>query len=93
MLYILIISTACIRRMGKVIFSVCQFTPGGGGGVLPQSHILSQVLSWGVPQSWPGGGGGVLQYGIPPSQVRMGYPPSPGLGYLSPGQDKTGVPP
>ena len=31
---------------GEVIFSVCQFTPGGGG-----THA-----SWEISQSWPGGG-------------------------------------
>ena len=58
---------------GNVFTGVCPFT--GGGTPVPGSFpgLWSQVLSWGMPQSWPGGtpvpAGG--------TQDRTGVPPQP----------------
>ena len=100
--------TARIRRMGKVIFSVCFSVYTRGWGVL-QSQVLSQALVpcpfWGrgVRQSWPGGWG-VPQYGAHilcyTHQDRTGVPPGQGrMGYPQTGwippspPTRTGVPP
>ena len=61
--------TARIRRMGKVLYLQVSVCPPPG---VPQSQVLSQVTGPrffpGVPHPWPG------QDGVPPGQVRMGYP-------------------
>ena len=86
-----ILPPACEGR-GKVIFSVCQSTLGGGGGV-SQSQVLSQVTGIrsfpGVPQSWPGGGGTqVLVGGYTSMGTGLGYSLArSGWGTPQPGQD------
>ena len=70
---------AAYKVRQEVIFSVCQFTPGGGGGTpVPGSFPghWSQVLSWGGTPVLVGGG--VLP------QPGLGYPPTP-----QPSQDRT----
>ena len=62
------IFTARIRRMGKVIFSVCSHLPGGGGGY-PVSG-----LRWGRGVHQPGLGGYPISGpegvpGVPPPQT------------------------
>ena len=98
-----LIFTTHIRRMGEGnIFSLFVSLHLG----VPQSHVLSQILSGGYPNP----GQGVSYYGYPPirtgqgyspGQVRMGYPsprsgrgsrlPQPGQG--TPPIAKTGVTP
>ena len=82
--------TACIRRMGKVIFLVCFSVQTWGGGGFPHLHpiILQLVpcpfLGVGFPSDWsyvPSQG--VLQPGInrgTPDRSGQGVP-QPGMGY------------
>ena len=94
------IITTRIRRMGKVMFSVCTHRLGGVPNCIIFSNIPhnsvhrgSQVTGprsfVGAPQSWPGVPESWLE-GCP----RMGYPTfQPGLGYPLPQSDQDGVPP
>ena len=93
----MIFITARIRRMGKVMFSqVCVCSQGGTPVPGSFQGVWSQVLSWGVPQSWPGrypsAGWGyptpdgitTVQMGVQHSQTGVRYP---GQGYPHPEQD------
>ena len=89
--------SARIRRMGKVLISVCQFTPGVPqclvpcpfwGGDTPFSPdwrgggVYPHPILMGVP--WPG------QCGILPIRTGWGYPP-PNWDWMgSPSSSKTG---
>ena len=83
------IFAARIRRMGKVIVSVCQSTPRGEG--VPHLHPiilpLVHVLSGGYPSDWyqvPSGG----TPGWDNPLARDGVPPGQGWG-TPPPQDRT----
>ena len=91
--------TARIRRMGKVIFSVCLSVHTRGNPsprFFPRSLVLGPFGE--VPQSWLGGGYPSIGYppgrpgwSIPLARTVLGYPPGQvRMGYPP---ARTGVPP
>ena len=92
------IITTRIRRMGKVLFSVCQFTPRQGEGYpiwLMGGGVTPSQVWMGVPIPGPDGGYPVagLDRGGVSHPADRGYPhPRSGWGY-PPHQDWVGVPP
>ena len=67
-----ITTTARIRRMGKVMFPVCQFMPGGGGGVTPSPSQKTSTGRMPFPEGHPSD---CSQFpsGVVP-QFQVGYP-------------------